>query len=418
MLLIASQSSYGVSIEGGIGMTRDLKEAYLVDVCRTAFGKARPDGFFAETRADDMVVKVIRALMKRNPQIEPASIDDSIWAATTQYGDQGLTMGRTVAILSGLPVSVPGCAVDRMCAGGMTAINNAGSQIGFGAADVIVAGGVEHMFHHPMGEGVGKEGPNPRFVSEKIVDPSALNMGMTAENIHDMYPHLTKDMADEYAVYSQKKAKDALDAGHFDDIIIPMTVWTSEGWKVADRDEQPRPDATVEAMQGLRTPFRDGGRVTPGNSSGLNDGAAGALMASGEKVRELGLKPKMRMVGYSYAGVQPEVMGLGPIPATERVLERTGLKFEDLDLIELNEAFAVQALAFIEAFKMDGVEDERLNKLGGAIAFGHPLASSGARLCAHLAKLFELNPDAKYGLTTLCVGLGMGAATIWENVSN
>jgi len=297
----------------------------------------------------------------------------------------------------------------------MTAINNGISFIAMGMADAVIAGGVEHMGHHPMGQGAD---PNPRFISEKLVDPSALNMGMTAENIHDMYPHLTRQMADEYAVHCQAKAEKALDNGHFDDIIIPMTVWTSEGWKVADRDEQPRPEATVENMKGLRLPFRKGGRVTAGNSSGLNDGATGAILASGKLVKKLGLKPKMRAVGFAYAGVKAEVMGLGPIPATEKALKRTRLKFDDLDLIELNEAFAVQCLAYIESFKMDGIKDKRLNQLGGAIAFGHPLASSGGRLVAHLWKLFELHPEAKYGITTLCIGLGMGAATIWENVSN
>ena len=396
-------------------MAKEQQDVYVLDVCRTAFGKARPDGFFGQTRADDMVVKVIRTLMARNPGVEPSLIDDNIWGATTQTGDQGLTLGRTSAILSGLPVSVPGYSVDRMCAGGMTAINCGVSAIAMGMADAIVAGGVEHMGHHPMGQGAD---PNPRFIAEKIVDTSALNMGMTAENIHDMYPELTRQMADEYAVYCQKKAKDALDAGHFDDIIIPMTVWTTEGWKIADKDEQPRPEATVENMKGLRLPFRQGGRVTAGNSSGLNDGAAGAILVSGKLVEKLGLKPKMKALGFAYAGVRAEVMGLGPVPATEKVLERTGLKFDDLDFIELNEAFAVQCLAYIDAFKMDGIEDKRLNQLGGAIAYGHPLASSGGRLVAHLAKLFELNPKAKYGITTLCVGLGMGAATIWENAKN
>ncbi len=394
-------------------MARELQDVHLIDACRTAFGKSRPDGIFAMTRADDMVVKVIRALLKRNPQIEPAMVDDNIWAATTQWGDQGLTLGRASAILAGLPVSVPGYSVDRMCAGALTAINNAISDIACGMADIVIAGGVEHMFRHPMGQGAD---PNPRFVSEKIVDPTALNMGMTAENLHDMYPHLTREMADEYAVHSQRKAKDALDAGYFDDVIIPMTVWTAEGWKIADKDEQPRPDATVEGMKGLRLPFRKGGRVHAGNSSGLNDGAAGCLLASGKAVEKLGLKPKMRAVGYAYAGVRPEVMGLGPIPATKKVLEKTGMQFDDLDFIELNEAFAVQCLAYIEAFNMNGIYDKRLNALGGAIAFGHPLASSGARLVAHLAKVFELNPSAKYGITTLCVGFGMGAATVWENV--
>ena len=396
-------------------MGKELQDVYMVDACRTAFGKARPDGFFALTRADDMVVKVIRTLLHRNPEVDPAMVDDNIWGATTQMGDQGLTMGRTTALLAGLPASVPGYSVDRMCAGGMTAINNGVSDIGFGMADVIIAGGVEHMGHHPMGQGAD---PNPRFIAEKIVDPSALNMGMTAENIHDMYPELTREMADEYSVYCQQKARKALDAGHFDDIIVPMTVWTSEGWKIADKDEQPRPEATVESMKGLRLPFRKGGRVTPGNSSGLNDGAAGCILASGKAVEKLGLKPRMRAVGYAYAGVRPEVMGLGPVPATRKVLERTGLKFDDIDFVELNEAFAVQCLAYIDAFKMEDYKDKRLNALGGAIAYGHPLASSGGRLVAHLAKVFELNPKAKYGITTLCVGLGMGAATIWENVTN
>ncbi len=395
-------------------MAKEQTEVYLVDACRTAFGKSRPDGFFAETRADDMVVKVIRSLLHRNPQVEREMVDDNIWGATTQWGDQGLTMGRTSAILAGLPVSVPGYSVDRMCAGGLTAITCGVSAIAMGMADVVIAGGVEHMGHHPMGQGAD---PNPRFIAEKLVDPSALNMGMTAENIHDLYPELTRQMADEYSVYCQQKAKKALDAGYFDEIIVPMTVWSQGGWRVADRDEQPRPDATVENMKDLRLPFRKGGRVTPGNSSGLNDGAAGALLVSANYVKKLDLKPKMRAVGFSYAGVKPELMGLGPIPATEKVLERTGLKFDDLDYIELNEAFAVQCLAFIDKFGMDGYKDERLNVLGGAIAFGHPLASSGGRLVAHLAKIFELNPKAKYGLTTLCVGLGMGGAAIWENVN-
>ena len=395
-------------------MAKEQKEVYLVDACRTAFGKSRPDGFFAETRADDMVVKVIRSLLHRNPQVEREMVDDNIWGATTQWGDQGLTMGRTSAILAGLPVSVPGYSVDRMCAGGLTAITCGVSAIAMGMADVVIAGGVEHMGHHPMGQGAE---PNPRFIAEKLVDPSALNMGMTAENIHDLYPELTRQMTDEYSVYCQQKAKKALDAGYFDDIIVPMTVWSQGGWRVADRDEQPRPDATVENMKGLRLPFRKGGRVTPGNSSGLNDGAAGALLVSGDYVKKLDMKPKMRAVGFSYAGVKPELMGLGPIPATEKVLERTGLQFGDMDFIELNEAFAVQCLAFIDKFEMDGYKDERLNVLGGAIAFGHPLASSGGRLVAHLAKIFELNPKARYGLTTLCVGLGMGGAAVWENVN-
>ncbi len=396
-------------------MARELQEVYLIDACRTAFGKARPDGIFAQTRADDMVVKVIRSLLERNPEVPRDRIDDNIWAASTQWGDQGLTIGRTTAILAGLPVTTPGCAVDRMCSGAATAAAFGASQIQVGAADLVIAGGVEHMFRHPMGQGAD---PNPRFLAEKLVDQSALNMGMTAENLHDMYPDITKEMCDEYALLSQQKAKKALDEGKIAKMLVPMTVWTGNGWKVADRDEQPRPDATLEGMRDLRTPFRVKGRVTPGNASGLNDGAAGVLLASERAVKEYGLKPRMRLVQYAFAAVKPEIMGLGPVPATRKVLEKAGLKFEDLDVIELNEAFAVQCVVFMKEFGMKLVDDPRLNPWGGAIAFGHPLASSGARLMAHLAFEFEENPGWKYGLVTMCVGLGQGASMIWENVQS
>ncbi len=394
-------------------MTRELNEVYLVDAVRTAFGRAGQKGIFWLTRADDMVVKVIRTLLERNPQVPPERIDDNVWGATTQWGDQGLTMGRTTVVLSGLPVSVPGVSVDRMCAGGMTAACFGASEIAVGAADIVIAGGVEHMGHHPMGEGAD---PNPRFIAEKLVDTSALNMGMTAENLHDLHPEITKEMCDEYAMLCQQKAKKAYDEGKIQRMIAPMTVWTENGWKVADTDEQPRPNTTMEGLRDLRTPFRVKGRVTAGNSSGLNDGAAGVLLASGRACEELGLKPRMRLVNYAFAGVKPEIMGIGPIPATKKVLERSGMKFDDLDIIELNEAFAVQAIAFMNEFGMKFPDDPRLNKWGGAIAFGHPLASSGCRLMAHLALLFEEDPSAKYGLTTMCVGLGQGGSVIWENV--
>ncbi len=396
-------------------MARELQEVYLIDACRTAFGRARPDGIFGQTRADDLVVKVIRTLLERNPEVPKDRIDENIWGATTQIGDQGLTLGRGAAILAGLPVTVPGCSVDRMCAGGLTAICYAGSSIQCGAADLIVAGGVEHMGHHPMGEAAD---PNPRFLAESLVDQSALNMGMTAENLHDMFPDVTKEQCDEYALFCQQKAKKALDKGKFDKIKVPMTVWSGNGWRVADKDEQPRPETTMEGLKELRTPFRVKGRVTAGNSSGLNDGAAGAILASEKAVKEFGLKPRMRLVQYAFAAVKPEIMGIGPVPATKKVLERAGMKFDDLDFIELNEAFAVQCVVFMKEFGMQLLDDPRLNAWGGAIAFGHPLASSGGRLCAHLAYLFEENPKAKYGLTSLCVGLGQGASAIWENVQS
>ncbi len=389
------------------------RDVVLVDGIRTAFGKAKKDGFFWETRADDMVVKVIRELLRRNPKVKPEMIEENVWGATTQEGDQGLTLGRTTAILAGLPVECSGFSVDRMCAGGMTAVTCAASEIALGACDIAIAGGVEHMGHHPMG---ATADPNPRFLTERIVSEDALVMGKTAENLHDMFPEITKEMADEYAYWSQKKAAKAYEEGKIQKTIVPMTVYTKQGWVVADHDQQLRPDTTMEGLKNLRTPFRVMGKVTPGNASGLNDGAAGVLLMSAEKAKELGIQPKMRLVGYAYAGVKPEVMGLGPIPATKKVLKRTGLKFEDIGIIELNEAFAVQCVVFAREFGLKLPNDERLNPWGGAIAFGHPLAASGPRLMIHLMHLFQERPDVRYGLATMCVGLGQGGAVIWENL--
>ncbi len=389
------------------------REVVLVDAIRTAFGRAGEKGFFWHTRADDMVVKVIRELLRRNPQIKPEMVEENVWGATTQEGDQGLTLGRTSAILAGLPVSCAGFSVDRMCAGGMTAVTCAASEIAMGACDIAIAGGVEHMGHHPMG---ATADPNPRFLAERLVSEDALVMGKTAENLHDMYPEITKEMADEFAMLSQKKAAKAYEEGKIGAMIVPMTVYTKQGWVVADRDQQPRPDTTLEALRDLRTPFRIQGKVTAGNSSGLNDGACGCLIMSAEMAEKLGIKPKMKLVGYAYAGVKPEVMGLGPIPATHKVFQKTGLSIDDMDFIELNEAFAVQALIFMKEFKLKIPDEPRLNPWGGAIAFGHPLASSGPRLMCHLMHEFAENPDARYGLTTMCVGLGQGGSVIWENL--
>ncbi len=388
------------------------RDVVLVDACRTAFGRAGEKGFFWQTRADDMVVKVIRELLRRNPQLKPDMVEENVWGATTQEKDQGLTIGRTTALLAGLPASTSGCAVDRMCAGGMTAVTTAAAEIAMGACDVAIAGGVEHMGHHPMG---ATADPNPRFLAEKLVDPSALVMGSTAENLFDMFPEITKEQADSYAVWSQRKAAKAIQDGKIRLTIVPMTVYTKEGWIVADTDQQPRPETTLEALRDLKTPFRIQGKVTAGNSSGLNDGAAGCLLMSLEKALELGLKPKMRLVSFAYAGVRPEVMGLGPIPATHKALKTAGLSMEDMGIIELNEAFAVQCIAFMKEFGLKE-EDSRLNPWGGAIAFGHPLAASGPRLMAHLMHLFAERPDVRYGMTTMCVGLGQGGTVIWENL--
>jgi acetyl-CoA acyltransferase len=390
----------------------ERREVVYVDGVRTAFGRAGPKGIFWKTRADDMAVKVVRELLRRNPSVPPERIGDVIFAATAQVGDQGLTLGRDVALLAGIPQSVPGFALDRMCAGALTAVTAGAGEIAFGAADIVLAGGVEHMGHHPMAEEVDF---NPRFVSERLVDTSAVTMGATAENLHDRFPKLTKKAADAFAVRSQQRAAAAWSNGVMRETVVPMSVFTDEGWKVADHDEFLRPDTSLEALADLRTPFRAGGRVTAGNSAGLTDGATACFLAAEETAAELGLEPRMRLVGFAFAGVEPELMGIGPIPATRRVLEQTGLTLDEVGLFELNEPFAVQVLSWCEGLGVDP-EDPRLNPYGGAIACGHPLAATGVRLMAQLAYGFRERPDVKYGLTALCVGMGMGAAVLWEAV--
>ncbi|MFI7224610.1 thiolase family protein [Nonomuraea angiospora] len=386
----------------------------FVDGVRTPFGRSGPKGLYAETRADDLVVRVIRELVRRNPNLPPERVDEVAIAATTQIGDQGLTIGRAAAVLAGLPKSVPGYAIDRMCAGAMTAVTTVAGGIAFGAYDVAIAGGVEHMGRHPMGEGVD---PNPRFLSEKLVDPSALVMGMTAENLHDRYPHITKDRADAYAVLSQERAAKAYADGKIQPDLVPTAIRTAEkGWGLAVEDEAPRPGTTMEGLSALKTPFRPHGNVTAGNSSGINDGATGCVVAAKEVADELGLGAKMRLVSYAFAGVDPEVMGVGPIPSTERALRLAGLDLSDIGLFEINEAFAVQVLAFLDHFGIAD-DDPRVNQYGGAIAYGHPLASSGVRLMTQLARQFGERPDVRYGITTMCVGMGMGGTVIWENLA-
>jgi acetyl-CoA acyltransferase len=391
---------------------RTLREVVFVDGVRTPFGKAGEKGIYAQTRADDLVIDCIRELLRRNPDLPPERVEEVAIAATTQIGDQGLTLGRVAALLAGLPRTTPGYSIDRMCAGAMTAVTNSASAIAFGSYEVAIAGGVEHMGHHPMGEGVD---PNPRILSEKLVDPSALVMGSTAENLHDRFPSLTKERSDAYAVASQDKLQKAYVDGKIQPDLVTVATRSAElGYGLATADEPPRPGTTLESLGALKTPFRPHGRVTAGNSAGLNDGATACLIASEEAATELGLPVRMRLTAYSFVGVEPEVMGVGPIPATEKALRQAGLGIEDIGLFELNEAFAVQVLAFLEHFGIAD-DDPRVNQYGGAIATGHPLASSGVRLMTQLARQFEEHPEVRYGLTAMCIGIGMGGAVIWEN---
>ncbi|MDQ6649504.1 MAG: thiolase family protein [Actinomycetota bacterium] len=391
--------------------TRAVRDVVFVDGVRTPFGKAGPGGIYAGTRADDLVIKVIRELLRRNPTLPPERVDEVAIAATTQTGDQGLTIGRSAALLAGLPASVPGFAIDRMCAGAMTAVTTVASGIGVGAYDVAIAGGVEHMGHHPMGEGVD---PNPRFLSEKLVDPSALVMGSTAENLHDRYPAITRARCDAFAAASQQRYADALAGGAITPDLVPVATWSPDGYGLATADEPPRPGTTVEGLAGLKTPFRPHGRVSAGNAAGLNDGATGCILAAAETATELGLPATMSLVGFAFAGVAPEVMGEGPIPSTEKLLSRTGIAIDEVGAFELNEAFAVQVLAFLDHFGIPD-DDSRVNPYGGAIALGHPLASSGVRLMTQLARQFAEHPEVRYGLTAMCIGMGMGGSVLWEN---
>ena len=382
----------------------------LVDAVRTPFGKA--GSLYAQTRADDIMVRCIRGLLERNPNVPKDQIDDVAIAAATQTGDQGMNIGRSVSILAGIPNTVPGYSIDRWCAGALTAVTTIAGAINMGAYDLAIAGGVEHMGNHPMGDGID---PNPRYLAEKIVDTDALQMGATAERLHDKFPHLTKERADKYALNSQQKTAAAYLANKIQPDLIPVAMRTTElGWGVATVDEPPRPQTTLEALAALKTPFRAAGRVTAGNAAGLNDGATAALLASESKAAQLNLPIKAKLISFAFAGVEPEIMGYGPVPSTIKALKKAGLEISDIGLFEINEAFAIQVLSFLDHFKIAD-DDKRVNIYGGAIAVGHPLASSGVRLILNLANGFKEHPKVRYGITTMCIGLGMGGTIIWEN---
>lgn len=388
-----------------------MREVVFVDGMRSPFGRAGEKGMYWGSRADDIAVKVLQGLIERNPNLPLDRVDDVGIAATTQQGDQGLTLGRTVSILAGLPVTVPGFALDRMCAGAMTTSALLSAAIGAGQYDVAIAGGVEHMGNHPMGQGVD---PNPRFVAEKLVNPDSLNMGITAERLHDRFPQLTKERSDQFGLLSQQRVQAAYDRGDIQPDLVPIALRSEKGWGLATEDEGRRPETTIEGLAALKTPFRPHGRVTAGNASPLTDGATMSLLAGADTAKELGLSAKMKLISFSFAGVEPEVMGIGPIPSTEKALKRAGLTIKDIGLFEINEAFAVQVLSFTDHFGIKD-DDPRINPWGGAIALGHPLAASGVRLMIQLARQFEQRPDVRYGVTAMCVGLGQGGSVIWEN---
>lgn len=399
-----------------------MTEVVIVDAIRTPIGAL--GGILSSVRPDDMAAHVIKAILERN-QIDPASIEEIFMGCANQAGEDNRNVARMAALLAGLPVEVGGVTVNRLCASGLNAINMAARAIKVDEGDVYIAGGVESMSRAPYSlpkaeagfsfgnltaydTALGWRYPNPKMKAMHGTD----SMGETAENIAAERPHITREKQDAFAARSHQRAIAAIDSGRFKQEIVPVTIPQKKGDpKIVDTDERPRRDTTVESLAKLKPAFRDGGTVTAGNSSGLNDGASALLLMSAEKAKSLNLKPLARIVTSASAGVPPRIMGVGPVPATKKALDRAGLKIKDIGLMELNEAFAVQSLAVIEDLEID---PELVNVNGGAIAIGHPLGCSGARLVTTLVHEMKKRGNVKYGVATLCVGVGQGEATIIE----
>ncbi|MBI2924327.1 MAG: acetyl-CoA C-acyltransferase [Verrucomicrobia bacterium] len=390
-----------------------MKEAYLVVAVRTPVGKA-PTGRLRTVRPDDLAALVLQAVLARAPQVRPEQIEDVILGCAMPEGAQGMNIARIATQRAGLPETTTGVTVNRFCASGLEAIATAAQRILTGTADLLIAGGVESMSQVPMGG--FRLSPNPHLVDEK---PDAyLAMGLTAENLAARY-RVSREDADAFALASHQKAVAALEAGRFKEETVPVPVrevsLDARGQRqvnefVHDADEGPRRDTSLEKLAALKPAFSGTGLVTAGNTSQRSDGAAALLLASGEKVKELGLTPCARFVTYAVGGVAPGLMGIGPVAAIPKALKQAGLKQEDMDLIELNEAFACQALAVMRECLLP---PDRVNVNGGAIALGHPLGATGAKLTVSL--LHELRRrTGRYGLVTMCVGGGMGGAGIFE----
>jgi acetyl-CoA acyltransferase len=392
-----------------------MRSAYIVTALRTAVGKAKK-GTLKDFRPDEMLSTVISELVKKTPNLNPAEIDDVIIGCAFPEGEQGLNIARIASLRAGLPVNVPAITINRFCSSGLQSIAFAAERITLGHADIIIAGGVESMSLVPMTG--NKFSANP-YLAENYPEVY-ISMGLTAERVAEKY-QITRQMQDEFALKSHQKALKAIQDGKFKDEIVPLKVVNKyingKGEKIIeekifDTDEGPRADTSLEKLAQLKPAFKEGGTVTAGNSSQMSDGAAGVVVMSEEKVKELGLKPIARFVSFAVAGVPPEIMGIGPVEAIPKALKLAGLKLEDIGLIELNEAFAAQTLAVI---KLAGLNEEIINVNGGAIALGHPLGCTGAKLTVTLLNEMKRR-NVKYGMVTMCIGGGMGAAGIFELV--
>jgi len=402
-----------------------MSEAYIIDAIRTPIGKLR--GALSPIRADDLAAMTIKELLNRNKNIDHNRIEDVIFGCANQAGEDNRNVARMAALLAGLPVSVPGETVNRLCASGMSSTVMAYRAIKVGEGDLFITGGMEHMTRGPMVLGKGSRpysGTNEmhdttfgwRFVNPKMEkEYGSEAMGETAENIVEKYD-VSREDQDKFAAWSQQKAAEATENGRLRKEIMPVKIPQRKSDPVIfEKDEFIRPGTTVEVLSTLPAVFRDGGTVTPGNASGLNDGSAAILVAGDSAVRDFDLEPKARIVASAVVGVEPGIMGMGPVDATNKVFERTNLALDDMDVIELNEAFAAQSLAVLRELDIDD-DDERVNPNGGAIALGHPLGMTGARLLQTATVELHQKEKAKYALCTLCVGVGQGMAVVLEKV--
>lgn len=402
-----------------------MSEAYIIDAIRTPIGKLR--GALSPIRADDLAAMPIKELLNRNSSINPERIEDVIYGCANQAGEDNRNVARMASLLAGLPISVPGETVNRLCASGMSSTVRAYHAIKVGEGDLFVTGGVEHMTRGPMVLGKGSapySGTNEmhdstfgwRFVNPKMDEEyGSEGMGQTAENIVEQFD-IGREDQDKFAAWSQQKAAKATESGRLAKEIMPVEIpRRKQEPMIFEKDEFIRPDTTVEVLSKLPAVFREGGTVTPGNASGLNDGAGALLVAGDSAVKDFDLQPKARIVASAVVGVEPRIMGIGPVDATQKVMKRTGLSLDDMDVIELNEAFAAQSLAVLRELGIDD-DDERVNPNGGAIALGHPLGMTGARLLQTAMVELHENESSKFALCTLCVGVGQGMSVILEKV--
>ena len=391
-------------------MSYNPKDVVVVDAVRSPMGRSK-GGVFRNVRAETISANLINALFERNPDVNPALVEDIIWGCVNQTKEQGFNVARQIGLMTVVPKEAGALTVNRLCGSAMSAIHTAAQAIQTGNGDVFVVGGVEHMGHVDMQHGFDH---NPE--ASKYSAKASNMMGLTAEMLGKMHG-ITREQQDEFAARSHRLAQKATEDGKFDNEIVPMYGHDADGKQIlVTKDETIRPETTAESLSKLRPAFDPkGGTVTAGTSSQITDGASAMLLMSYEKAQELGLKPRARILGMAVAGVDAAIMGYGPVPATKKALKRAGLETTDIDYWELNEAFAAQSLPCVKDLKLKDIAEDRINIHGGAIALGHPLGCSGARISTTLINVLEQN-NGKYGVSTMCIGLGQGIATVWERM--